>query len=173
MAVLRQQLVFLERMAHSGMVTEQEAFLMAEPVDTAIRVLAHRGPTWRAPLVIDVLRSLPIMRHVSTSKPCSHESYQTLSRAACPSMSSTQPYEPSVWKTNQVRDSVLQVPAKVLEQVLAHGRLLMYRSGRQIHESAPVRLAGFGNGTVLSECGCMYMYQCDAPPWPSKQHAPH
>ena len=32
-----------------------------------------------------------------------------------------------------------QVPAKVLEQVLAHGRLLMYRSGRQIHESAPVR----------------------------------
>ena len=34
----------------------------------------------------------------------------------------------------------LQVPAKVLEQVLAHGRLLMYRSGRQIHESAPVRL---------------------------------
>ena len=37
---------------------------MAEPVDTAIRVLAHRGPTWRAPLVIDVLRSLPIMRQV-------------------------------------------------------------------------------------------------------------
>ena len=34
----------------------------------------------------------------------------------------------------------LQVPAKVLEQVLAHGRLLMYRSGRQIHESAPVHL---------------------------------
>jgi hypothetical protein len=39
---------------------------MAEPVDTAIRVLAHRGPTWRAPLVIDVLRSLPIMRQVRT-----------------------------------------------------------------------------------------------------------
>lgn len=42
----------------------QEGSLMAEPVDTAIRVLAHRGPTWRAPLVIDVLRSLPIMRQV-------------------------------------------------------------------------------------------------------------
>jgi hypothetical protein len=42
----------------------QEGGLMAEPVDTAIRVLAHRGPTWRAPLVIDVLRSLPIMRQV-------------------------------------------------------------------------------------------------------------
>ncbi len=64
MAVLRQQLVFVERMAHSGMVTPQEAGLMAEPVDTAIRVLAHRGPTWRAPLLIDVLRSLPIMRQV-------------------------------------------------------------------------------------------------------------
>lgn len=129
MAVLRQQLVFVERLAHSGMVTEQvhgvvmqgtlvivlnwntsallcaahfqqarwrrpqqaepagsfisrisalcdggllgcimqEGSLMAEPVDTAIRVLAHRGPTWRAPLVIDVLRSLPIMRQVRTA----------------------------------------------------------------------------------------------------------
>ncbi len=26
----------------------------------------------------------------------------------------------------------------MLEQILAHGRLLMYRSGLQIHESAPV-----------------------------------
>ncbi len=66
MAVLRQQLVFVERMAHSGMVTGQEAGLMAEPIDTRIRVLAHRGPTWRAPLVIDVLRSLPIMRQVDS-----------------------------------------------------------------------------------------------------------
>ena len=38
MAVLRQQLVFVERMAHSGMVTEQESSLMAEPIDTRIRV---------------------------------------------------------------------------------------------------------------------------------------
>lgn len=65
MAVLRQQMVFIERMAHSGMVTQQESQMMSEPVDTARRKLAHRGPVWRAPLVIDVLRSMPIMRDVS------------------------------------------------------------------------------------------------------------
>ena len=31
---------------------------------TSPQLLAHRGPTWRAPLVIDVLKSLPIMRNV-------------------------------------------------------------------------------------------------------------
>jgi len=92
MAVLRQQMVFIERMAHSGMVTQQESQMMSEPVDTARRKLAHRGPVWRAPLVIDVLRSMPIMR---------------------------------------------DLPAKVLNQVLAQGHLLMYPKGRQIHESAP------------------------------------
>lgn len=32
----------------------------------------------------------------------------------------------------------VQLPAKVLNQVLAQGHLLMYPKGRQIHESAPV-----------------------------------
>lgn len=48
-----------------------------------------------------------------------------------------------------------QVPAKVLEQVLAHGRLLMYRSGRQIHESAPVR-------AVLQAWSCLHEAVCCA-----------
>lgn len=58
----------------------QEASLMVEPVDTAIRVLAHRGPTWRAPLVIDVLRSLPIMRQASRSQAAHTISLAMLSR---------------------------------------------------------------------------------------------
>lgn len=64
MAVLRQQEVLVERMLHTGMVTPQEASLMGAPIEESTRMLVHRGPVWRAPLVIDVLRSLPIMRDV-------------------------------------------------------------------------------------------------------------
>lgn len=39
MAVLRQQLAFVERLKHSGMLSETEADLMADPIDATTRVV--------------------------------------------------------------------------------------------------------------------------------------
>jgi hypothetical protein len=36
----------------------------ARPIDKRERELERKGPVWRAPLVIDVLRNLPFLRHV-------------------------------------------------------------------------------------------------------------
>lgn len=36
----------------------------ARPIDKRERGLERKGPVWRAPLVIDVLRNLPFLRHV-------------------------------------------------------------------------------------------------------------
>jgi len=38
--------------------------MRARPIDKRERELERKGPVWRAPLVIDVLRNLPFLRHV-------------------------------------------------------------------------------------------------------------
>lgn len=38
--------------------------LQHRPIDKRERKLERKGPVWRAPLVIDVLRNLPFLRHV-------------------------------------------------------------------------------------------------------------
>ena len=68
MAVLRQQLVFVEHLQETGMLSEREAGLMSVPIDMRIRKLSHQGPVWRAPLTHDVLRSIPILHEVRTSE---------------------------------------------------------------------------------------------------------
>lgn len=62
MAVLRQQLAFVERLKHSGMLSDTEADLVAEPIDETTRGLIHSGPGWQAPYVTDVLQSLPLFQ---------------------------------------------------------------------------------------------------------------
>lgn len=37
---------------------------LLRPIDKRERKLEQKGPVWRAPLVIDVLRNLPFLRHV-------------------------------------------------------------------------------------------------------------
>ena len=64
MAVLRQQLVFVEHLQETGMLSEREAGLMSVPIDMRVRKLSHQGPVWRAPLTHDVLRSIPILHEV-------------------------------------------------------------------------------------------------------------
>ena len=64
MAVLRQQLVFVEHLQETGMLSEREAALMSVPIDMRVRKLSHQGPVWRAPLTHDVLRSIPILHEV-------------------------------------------------------------------------------------------------------------
>ncbi len=67
MAVLRQQLVFVEHLQETGMLSEREAALMSVPIDMRVRKLSHQGPVWRAPLTHDVLRSIPILHEVLSS----------------------------------------------------------------------------------------------------------
>ena len=64
MAVLRQQLVFVEHLQETGMLSVREAQLMSVPIDMRVRKLSHQGPVWRAPLTNDVLRSIPILHEV-------------------------------------------------------------------------------------------------------------
>ena len=64
MAILRQQASFVEHLAETGMLSKRESDLMEVPIDRCIRRLAHDGPTWRAPLTSEVLRSMPILREV-------------------------------------------------------------------------------------------------------------
>lgn len=68
MAVLRQQLVFVEQLSETGMISKRESDLMVLPIDKRIRKLAHNGPVWRAPLTSEVLHSIPILREVGP--PC-------------------------------------------------------------------------------------------------------
>lgn len=62
--MLRQQLVFVEQLSETGMLSKREAELMEAPIDMRIRKLAHTGPVWRAPLTSEVLHSIPILREV-------------------------------------------------------------------------------------------------------------
>ena len=64
MAILRQQAVFVEHLAETGMLSKRESELMEVPIGRRIRRLAHAGPVWRAPLIAEVLHSMPIMREV-------------------------------------------------------------------------------------------------------------
>lgn len=64
MAVLRQQLVFVDHLSDTGMLTKRDVELMEEPINDRIRQLAHTGPVWRAPLTAEVLRSIPIWNEV-------------------------------------------------------------------------------------------------------------
>ena len=40
---------------------------ICRPVEEKERVLTSTGPTWKAPTVVEVLRSLPFLRHTSRS----------------------------------------------------------------------------------------------------------
>lgn len=74
MAVLRQQIVFVEQLSETGMLSKRESELMELPIDKRIRKLAHTGPVWRAPLTSEVLHSIPILREVGRPSSRFHES---------------------------------------------------------------------------------------------------
>ena len=57
MAVLRQQVNFVEQLYSSGMVDEQEQEQMVEPIEAQERRLARKGAVWRAPKIVEVRSS--------------------------------------------------------------------------------------------------------------------
>lgn len=61
MAVLRQQLLFIDELFEIGMIDLTERRAMSDPVDRKMRHLEIVGPVWRPPLPRAVLRSLPFI----------------------------------------------------------------------------------------------------------------
>jgi hypothetical protein len=61
MAVLRQQLLFVDELFETGMVDRHEREDLAEPIDRKMRHLEIVGPVWKPPRSKDLLRSLPFM----------------------------------------------------------------------------------------------------------------
>lgn len=54
MAILRQQVSFVEQLFLSGMVAAPEREEMMEPLEERVRELYRRGAIWRPPLLLDV-----------------------------------------------------------------------------------------------------------------------
>ena len=54
MAILRQQVSFVEQLFLSGMVAASEREEMLEPLEERVRELHRRGAVWRPPLLLDV-----------------------------------------------------------------------------------------------------------------------
>lgn len=61
MAILRQQLLFVDELFESGMLDEGEHHDMSDPVDKRMRRLEIVGPVWRPPHPKQVLRRLSFM----------------------------------------------------------------------------------------------------------------
>lgn len=61
MAILRQQLLFVEELYETGMIDNREKSDMIEPLDQKIRHLEIVGPVWKPPRPKDLLRSLPLV----------------------------------------------------------------------------------------------------------------
>ena len=61
MAVLRQQLLFVDELFETGVLDKDEKGKMHAPIDRKLRRLEITGPIWRPPRAINVLRSLPFM----------------------------------------------------------------------------------------------------------------
>ncbi|KAK9835845.1 hypothetical protein WJX74_009233 [Apatococcus lobatus] len=62
MALLRQQILFVETLRSSGMVEEHEAKEMLDPIDERERTLSQQGAVWRSPPLTEVVRNLPCLR---------------------------------------------------------------------------------------------------------------
>ena len=54
MALLRQQILFVETLQSNGMVEEHEAKEMLAPVDERMRTLSQQGAVWRSPPLTEV-----------------------------------------------------------------------------------------------------------------------
>ena len=54
MALLRQQMLFVETLQGSGMVEEHEAKEMLDPIDERERTLSQQGAVWRSPPLTEV-----------------------------------------------------------------------------------------------------------------------
>ncbi|KAK9785975.1 hypothetical protein WJX73_007453 [Symbiochloris irregularis] len=63
MAVLRQQQQFIKQLFDSGVVEETERDELARPLQEKERRLTQKGPVWKAPTFIEVLRSIPFLKH--------------------------------------------------------------------------------------------------------------
>ena len=61
MAVLRQQLLFVDELFETGVLDKDEKGKMHAPIDRKLRRLEITGPIWRPPRAINVLRALPFM----------------------------------------------------------------------------------------------------------------
>lgn len=59
MAILRQQVSFVDQLFLSGMVATSEREEMLEPLEERVRELHRRGAVWRPPLLLDVTLSNP------------------------------------------------------------------------------------------------------------------
>lgn len=64
MAILRQQLLFVQELFETGMVDETEERGLCDPIDKKLRHLELVGPVWRPPRPRQVLRSLPFMANL-------------------------------------------------------------------------------------------------------------
>ncbi|KAK9861042.1 hypothetical protein WJX84_008386, partial [Apatococcus fuscideae] len=63
MAVLRQQVSFLDQLFDSGVIDEMEKDILEKPVEEKETQLQHRGPKWRTATMTEVLHNLPFLRH--------------------------------------------------------------------------------------------------------------
>ncbi|MCJ1423634.1 hypothetical protein MMC29_001518 [Sticta canariensis] len=56
------QASFVEQLYKTGMVDEGEKDMLSDVIDRQLRRLGRRGPQWRVPLVVEVLRGMPALQ---------------------------------------------------------------------------------------------------------------
>ncbi|KAK9831565.1 hypothetical protein WJX74_000240 [Apatococcus lobatus] len=65
MAILKQLTNFVEQLFESGMIDETEMEQLQAPIDKKTRHLEAQGPSWKIPVISELLRKAPFFQHLS------------------------------------------------------------------------------------------------------------